>query len=71
MKEVDQVIVRTKLTPPVSQKRKLVRRQRLASLLSTTDIPRLIIVTAPAGYGKTSLLYQWFSELVLKNCTVC
>ncbi|MFC7050999.1 LuxR C-terminal-related transcriptional regulator [Emcibacter nanhaiensis] len=61
MKEVDQVIIRTKLTPPVSQKRKLVRRHRLSPLLSTSDIPRLIIVTAPAGYGKTSLMYQWFS----------
>ena len=60
MKEIEQVIIGTKLTPPISYRRKLIRRQRLAPLLSTSEMPKLTIVTAPAGFGKTSLLFQWY-----------
>lgn len=60
MQKIEQVIVGTKLMPPVSHRRKLIRRQRLAPLLSNSEIPKLTIVTAPAGFGKTSLLFQWY-----------
>lgn len=60
MTDFEQVIVRTKLTPPVNRRRKLIRRQRLVNLLTSGELPKLTVVTAPAGYGKTSLLYQWY-----------
>jgi LuxR family maltose regulon positive regulatory protein len=59
MRKFEQTIVGTKLMPPVSRRRQLISRRRLASVLLPGQAPRLTLVTAPAGYGKTSLLYQW------------
>jgi LuxR family maltose regulon positive regulatory protein len=40
-------------------RRGLVRRERLISrLLTETDVPA-VLVTPPAGYGKTTILSQW------------
>ena len=41
---------------------KLVRRERLMRLLDEGVSRRLVLVTAPAGYGKSSLLGQWVEE---------
>ena len=37
----------------------LVRRPRLLDLLPAEDGPPVVVVAAPAGYGKTTLLREW------------
>ena len=57
-------IAATKLRPPTSPAR-LVRRSRLADLLSdgmTKSVP-LLLVSAPAGSGKSTLIASWALEL--------
>ncbi len=49
----------TKFRAP-ALRRQLVPRERLLNLASaTTSMPRLLLVAAPAGFGKTTLLSQW------------
>lgn len=55
-------LVRTKLDPPV-EPGELIDRARLLARLETVGEYRLTVVQAPAGYGKTSLLSQWFRAL--------
>jgi LuxR family maltose regulon positive regulatory protein len=55
-------LVRTKLDPPV-EPGELIDRPRLLERLETAAEYRLTVVQAPAGYGKTSLLSQWFRAL--------
>lgn len=45
-------------------RRRLVRRPRLVDRLPgpAGDLPRLVLVCAPAGFGKTTLLTQWLYE---------
>ncbi|CAM3562239.1 LuxR C-terminal-related transcriptional regulator [Occultella aeris] len=52
----------TKLHVP-SPRRELVARSRLTGRLRTPDgaAPRLVLVAAPAGFGKTTLLSQWLA----------
>jgi LuxR family maltose regulon positive regulatory protein len=52
----------TKLRPPVPR-RGLVARARLVDQLGAdaTAVPRLVLVSAPAGFGKTTLLTQWLT----------
>lgn len=40
----------------------LVVRPRLIERLDSSEGKKLILVTAPAGYGKTTLLTEWFSQ---------
>lgn len=44
-------------------RRQLVERARLTDRLAGEDgaVPRLVLVAAPAGFGKTTLLTQWLS----------
>ena len=42
--------------------RGLVHRARLADRLLNGDEPRLTVVSAPAGFGKTTLLAEWFVD---------
>jgi ATP/maltotriose-dependent transcriptional regulator MalT len=51
-------LVRTKLYVPRAR-RGLVPRPRLSELLSRASASRLILVSAPAGFGKTTLLSTW------------
>ena len=53
----------TKLRAP-PPRRQLVPRERLVDLLRTdpATMPRLVLVSAPAGFGKTTLLTQWLSQ---------
>jgi LuxR family maltose regulon positive regulatory protein len=55
-------VMGTKLRPPRPHRR-LVARPRLTDRLRTTDgaPPRLVLVAAPAGFGKTTLLAQWIA----------
>src|SRR5690349_12486811 len=50
----------TKLRPP-RPRRRLVQRARLTDRLRA-EAPRLVLVAAPAGFGKTTLLTQWLGE---------
>lgn len=52
---------RTKLRPP-SCKSPLIERPHLVRRLQGTARPRLALIQAPAGFGKTSLLSQCFHE---------
>ncbi|MDF2143504.1 hypothetical protein [Knoellia sp. p5-6-4] len=51
----------TKIHPP-APRRDLVPRSRLAQRLGPGERPRLVLVSAPAGFGKTTLLCQWLAE---------
>jgi ATP/maltotriose-dependent transcriptional regulator MalT len=41
----------------------VVSRERLLSLLERSTSTKLVLVHAPAGYGKTTLMVQWFKHL--------
>ena len=51
-------LIATKLLPP-SLSPSVVRRPRLIEMLEADAVRRLVILSAPAGYGKTALLCQW------------
>ncbi|GAB7006976.1 LuxR C-terminal-related transcriptional regulator [Nocardioides sp. AN3] len=53
-------LVETKLLQP-SPRRDVVARPRLADLLEHADGSPVTLVSAPAGFGKTSLLADWVS----------
>jgi LuxR family transcriptional regulator, maltose regulon positive regulatory protein len=55
---VPQELVTTKLRPPRTRPR-LVARPRLREALANTNGRRLTLVSAPAGFGKTTLLSEW------------
>jgi ATP/maltotriose-dependent transcriptional regulator MalT/DNA-binding SARP family transcriptional activator len=60
-------IIRTRVTAP-RRRGELVTRPRLNKLLSELIEKRLVLVSAPAGYGKTSLLVDFVSECQLPVC---
>ena len=55
-------VLGTKLHPP-RPRRRLVQRARLTDRLRADggEAPRLVLVAAPAGFGKTTLLAQWLA----------
>ncbi|WP_107771056.1 LuxR C-terminal-related transcriptional regulator [Nocardioides sediminis] len=53
-------VLGTKLRVPRSR-RSLVVRDRLTDRLRSGSVPRLVLVAAPAGFGKTTLLTQWLA----------
>lgn len=55
-------ILSTKLTIP-PQRSRLVRRTRLVQKLDQGLEVGLVLVSAPAGYGKTTLLSAWLSQV--------
>ncbi len=61
-------VLGTKLHVP-SPRRRLVQRARLTDRLRTDDGegPRLVLVAAPAGFGKTTLLTQWLAAAELSQ----
>jgi LuxR family transcriptional regulator, maltose regulon positive regulatory protein len=56
-------LLATKLHPP-RPRRRLVSRTRLVDRLRVDggEAPRLVLIAAPAGFGKTTLLAQWLAE---------
>ncbi len=56
------VVIQTKLVPPVRETG-LVARKRLITRLSNSTDQTLVVVKAPAGYGKTIFAGQWFAAL--------
>ena len=53
--------IATKVVPPRCLG--LISRPRLGGLVSQLSAKRLAVITAPAGYGKTSLATGWFESL--------
>lgn len=60
-------IIRTRITPP-RRWAELVERPRLLHLLSELIEKKLVLVSAPAGYGKTSLLIDYAASAPLPIC---
>jgi LuxR family maltose regulon positive regulatory protein len=56
-----QGLLRSKYSIPHLSKSVVVRTQLLERLEQSND-KRLIVVSAPAGFGKTTLLYQWLHD---------
>ncbi len=54
-------LIATKLHVP-APRRELVERPRLVDKLDLRDLPPVTIVSAPAGFGKTTLLADWFAR---------
>ncbi len=52
----------SKLSPP-ARRRSVVDRERLSRVVDEIDGTRVVFVSAPAGYGKTTLLLEWFHRL--------
>ena len=48
--------------PQARRERRIIERPRLIKLLDETDA-RIILLLAPAGYGKTTLARQWAKTL--------
>src|SRR5690348_11008585 len=66
---LDFVIAGTKFAAPTSL-HALVHRQRLHEVLTTGLQCPLTLVSAPAGYGKTSLLSEWvLTTRAHRSCT--
>lgn len=59
-----------KLTPPPARNEVLLRPD-LQALLAEVRLRPATLVTAPAGYGKTTLLTQWVAELSRTGAHVC
>ncbi len=51
-------LIRTKIQPP-PRREGLLRRERLDEALETATRNRVTVVSAPAGFGKTTLLADW------------
>lgn len=59
---MEMVWVKSKITIPQTVPN-AIERNKLISILSNNRMKRLILVKAPAGYGKTTLLSQWFDQI--------
>src|SRR4051794_30796056 len=55
---VGPALLATKLHPP-RRRRGVVARPRLTERVAADDPPALTLVSAPAGFGKTTLLAEW------------
>lgn len=64
-------VLGTKLHLP-SRRRELVPRGRLVDRLGFAhrQAPRLVLIAAPAGFGKTTLMTQWLTSAAVKESTV-
>lgn len=56
------ILLHSKITVPHAALESI-ERERLFDLLRHTGAKKITILRAPAGYGKTTLLSQWFSQL--------
>ncbi len=63
-------LIVTKLFPPISRGG-LIGRSRLLDRLQSQGERRLTLVSAPAGFGKTTLLAQWHDVLAAKGMSCC
>jgi LuxR family maltose regulon positive regulatory protein len=61
---VSSPLLSTKICIPTSRK-EIISRLKLIDQLNTGRECKLILVSAPAGYGKTTLLIEWISQLAI------
>jgi LuxR family maltose regulon positive regulatory protein len=66
---VDSPLIETKLHIP-RLRRSMVPRPRLSERLSLGAKSRLTLISAPAGFGKTTLLAEWLAEASTENRAV-
>lgn len=59
--------IKTKLSPPPARGKDLIVRQQLLELLDQNRDKSLILITASAGYGKSTLMSQWQHSLTLQG----
>src|ERR1700704_4044348 len=57
-----QQVTASKGEPKVGRERRIIERPRLIKLLDESEA-RIILLLAPAGYGKTTLARQWAKTL--------
>jgi len=62
-------LVTTKLCVPIARPR-LISRGRLVDLLMADNGAGFVLVCAPAGYGKTTLLAEWAQALLARGAAV-
>ncbi len=62
-------LLTTKTQPPPPRKRRITRK-RLLERLQTGLSCKLVLLSAPAGYGKTTLLVDWLEQLDLSAAWV-
>jgi LuxR family maltose regulon positive regulatory protein len=55
-------ILSTKINIPYTRT-KLLQRERLADVMRSAAERKVVLLVAPTGYGKTTFLSRWFSEL--------
>jgi LuxR family transcriptional regulator, maltose regulon positive regulatory protein len=67
---IERQILPLKLTPPPLRPGVLLRPD-LQALLSAARVQPITLVTAPAGYGKTTMLAQWVQDLSRTGAVVC
>lgn len=67
MQDLPVPIIKTKLYPPPTAP-DIVRRERLLSLAQAAAQSPLTLVSAPAGYGKSTLVGQWLQVVDSKSC---
>lgn len=61
--------VATRLVPP-RQNRRSIAREALLQRLQDARLGRLVLLTAPAGYGKTTVMAQWRHRLLAGGARV-
>src|SRR5688572_24784562 len=54
-------IIQTRIMPPKAPQN-IVSRSGMMELLASTEGRKLLLVTAPAGYGKTTLVNEFISS---------
>ena len=62
-------VLGTKIHVP-APRRDLLQRARLVDRLGTAERPRLVLVSASAGFGKTTVLSQWLADETEKGSRV-
>src|SRR5512144_2103835 len=55
-------LLSAKFTPPLIRG-DVIGRERLLHFASRDPGPKLLLIRAPAGYGKTTLMVQWYKYL--------
>nr|WP_279347270.1 LuxR C-terminal-related transcriptional regulator [Govania unica] len=63
-------LILTKLTPPLGG-RAMQPRRRLNELIRREGLRKLTLVAAPAGFGKTTLMAQWYHAMAEVGVTPC
>jgi LuxR family maltose regulon positive regulatory protein len=58
----EHLLLATKLAIPPTYRKKIVPRPRLYSQLEAGALRPLVLITAPAGFGKTTLIGEWLRQ---------